>query len=440
MDAKPKLCHLAPMRLVTEDKPGSRLGDFLQNGFNSEATSFRGAVAFLRTSGMAHLKPLISKFSSNRPFQLIVGVDLKGTTSEGLNMLKDSLMSHGQAFVFYNNGSSTFHPKIFCFRYPQRAELYIGSGNFTAGGLFTNHEAGLVLSVDQHGPGSALLNQVDDAFDRWSVNAGASARLLDQDLIDELMQRGLVVTEAQARAAISKDQATKGSNTSAGTPGAPLFGTIPVPPAPPPLVNTSTASAAPESPSGSKAGQALTAAPTATKVGATATGNPVFWIETKSMTGGSRNILDLSMRSIVSKGDARGTHFDIGEAGFMKGSVAFFGVDPNNAKSSKDITLVFEGIEYTGNSLLFPVGSNANGTWRLQIKGINPIGQKITDAFRGKGQDHYLVQKIAVFENLGNDRYTLSVRDVSDLTRLQSISTILAFNGASKTAKRIGFI
>lgn len=440
MDAKAKLCHLAFMRLVTEDQPGSRLGDFLQDGFSSEATSFRGAVAFLRASGMSHLGPLISKFSSTRPFELIVGVDLKGTTAEGLTMLKDSLHGQGRAFVFHNNGSSTFHPKLFCFRYPQRAELYVGSGNFTTGGFFTNHEAGLVLSVDQHGPGSALLNQVDDALDRWSVNAGASARLLDQNLIDELMQLGLVVTEAQARAARAKDQAPQGSNSSAGTPGAPLFGSIPVPPAPPPLVSTSTASAAPASPTGSTVGKAPTAPPAAIKADATATGNPVFWIETKSMTGGSRNILDLSMRSIVSKGDAKGTPFDIGEPGFMKGSVAFFGVDPNTAKSSKDITLVFEGVEYSGNSLLFPVGSNANGTWRLQIKGINSIGQKITDIFRVKGQDYYLVQKIAVFENLGNDRFELSVKDVSDLTRLQSISRILAFNGASKTAKRIGFI
>ena len=79
MDRKAKLCDAPHMRLVTELQLGSRLGDFLRDGFNSGATSFRGAVAFLRASGMAHLKPLISNFSSTRPFELIVGVESNNT-------------------------------------------------------------------------------------------------------------------------------------------------------------------------------------------------------------------------------------------------------------------------------------------------------------------------------------------------------------------------
>lgn len=383
---------------------------------------------------MAHLKPLISSFSSTRPFELIVGVDLQGTTVEGLTMLKDSLQQHGRVFIFHNNGSSTFHPKLFCFRYDNKADLYVGSGNFTAGGLFTNHEAGLAISLGNSEADAGLLKQIDDALDRWSIKAGNSARPLDQTLIDELVNRGLVVTEAQARANSSNSHAP----ASAPAPGAPLFGALSVPSAPPPLVNASSAI-----PTASSVGVNVANTSPAANTSAIQpahTSNQIFWIETKSMTGGSRNILDLSMRSLISKGNPKGTPLDLGERDVMRGSVAFFGLNPTATNTAKNITLVFEGVDYSDNTIKFPVGSNANGTWRLQIKGSSHSGKKITDTFREKGQGQYLVQKIAQFEHLGKDRFALSILDLNHLARLQSASKILAYNGETKSAKQIGFI
>lgn len=432
-----ELCKAVVMRLITEHQLGRRLGDFLQNGLNSEAASFRGAVAFLRASGMAHLKPLISNFSSTRSFELIVGVDLKGTTVEGLTMLKDSLHQHGRAFIFHNSGSSTFHPKLFYFRYPESTDLYVGSGNFTAGGLFTNHESGLVLTLGRGETESGLLAQVDDSLDRWSIKAGASSRLLDQTLIDELVNCGLVVTEAQARAAFSRNQASQASKPSTAPHGAPLFGALSVPSAPVPLV--AVPSSKPTSPIVEVAGaKTVPAAATSAMIPA-GESNQTFWIETKSMTGGSRNILDLSMRSLLSSGDPNGTPFDIGIPGFICGSVAFFGLNPADTKAFKDVTLVFDGLDYSGNRILFPEGSHANGTWRLQIKGSNSSGHKITDTFREKEQGYYLVQKIAVFKKKGRDRYDLSVVEASQLARFKAASKILAFNGNTRNAKQIGF-
>lgn len=381
---------------------------------------------------MAHLKPLISSFSSTRPFELIVGVDLQGTTVEALTMLKDSLQHHGRVFIFHNNGSSTFHPKLFCFRYDEKADLYVGSGNFTAGGLFTNHEAGLALSLGKSEAEAGLLAQIDDALDHWSVKAGASARPLDQPLIDELVNRGLVVTEAKARAN------TASSRTSTPALGAPPFGTLSVPSAPPPLVQATNASPTATSVAAKGANTSSAATPAANQL--VPMSNPTFWIETKSMTGGSRNILDLSMRSLVSLGNPKGTPLDLGEPGVMRGSVAFFGINPTATSTEKDITLIFEGIDYSGNTIKFPVGSNANGTWRLQIKGVSPSGKKITDTFREKGNSSYLVHKIAQFERLGADRFALSILDLNHLSRLQAASRILGHNGETKSAKQIGFI
>ena len=61
------------------------------------------------------------------------------------------------------------------------------------------------------------------------------------------------------------------------------------------------------------------------------------------MTGGSRNILDLSMKSLVESGDPKGTILDSEDSKFMLGTVYFFGVDPSNASHKrKVITLEFE--------------------------------------------------------------------------------------------------
>src|SRR3546814_5769996 len=102
------------------------------------------------------------------------------------------------------------------------------------------------------------------------------------------------------------------------------------------------------------------------------------------MTGGSRNILDLSMKSLVTRGDPSGTSFDLGDPTFMRGGVEFFGLNPANTNQTKDVTLNFDGVDYVGNTILFPTGNHANGTWRLQIKGVSPSQVKITDAFRAK--------------------------------------------------------
>src|SRR3546814_7348005 len=60
-------------------------------------------------------------------------------------------------------------------------------------------------------------------------------------------------------------------------------------------------------------------APTATPTPATSASvsdeaiGRTIWFETRSMTGGSRNILDLSMKSLVTRGDPSGTSFDLGD-------------------------------------------------------------------------------------------------------------------------------
>lgn len=165
-----------------------------------------------------------------------------------------------------------------------------------------------------------------------------------------------------------------------------------------------------------------------------------IWFETRAMTGGSRNILDLSMRSLVERGDPTGTPFELDTPGFMRGGVEFFGLNPTITDVSKEVSINFDGVDYIGNKILFPEGANANGTWRLQIKGVAADGEKITEAFRAKGDGHYMQHKIVTFTKVQDGYYFMSVFPESELENFMKASRILARNGSTTSAKRFGLL
>lgn len=164
-----------------------------------------------------------------------------------------------------------------------------------------------------------------------------------------------------------------------------------------------------------------------------------LWFETRLMTGGSTNILDLSKKSLVERGDTKGTLFDLGDQKFMRGTVEFFGVNPTATNQIKNITLNFEGVDYKDNNILFPGGENANGTWRLQMKGVGSSG-KITDVFKAKGGGDYLKKKVIAFTKIQGDYYSMAVFQESELNNFKAASRILARNGVGKKARQIGLL
>ncbi len=53
-----------------------------------------------------------------------------------------------------------------------------------------------------------------------------------------------------------------------------------------------------------------------------------MWFETRSLTGGSRNILDLSKLGSVISGSTSETRYETDNPAIIWGGVAFFDVDP----------------------------------------------------------------------------------------------------------------
>ena len=346
-------------------------------------------VAFARNSGVLRIRDALTKFRERGgKVHAYVGVDLGGTSYEALTALRlhtDSLN------VVHSEKDQTFHAKIYHFAGKDKGLLVVGSHNLTGGGLWTNFESSVLIPVVGLSADDALLLRgLDDYMKKLASLQASFMPIGAQADIDKLLQQGYIYNEVADQVRRAKAAQQNGSRER-------LFGNG----APAKLPGVTIPKKA-KAVAGSVAPAATISVPSSAE-------SETIWFETKRLTGGSRNILDLSMKSLVERGEPTGTRYDLGEAGFMRGGVEYFGINPTDTDKRKDITLNFEGVDYAGNTILFPAGKNANGTWRLQIKGVSPSQVKITDAFRAKGEEHYLVEKIVTFTKIEDDYFSISV-------------------------------
>lgn len=187
------------MEFLHQPRASGRLGDFLNDGLNGDWTHFRAAIAFVKQSGTQHVRTHLAAFAVGKSVEIIVGIDHGGTSLEGLRDLLDATGASGKVIVFHNRLWKTFHPKIYLFKSATRADLVVGSGNLTEGGIFSNYEAGLRLQLDLNIPDhSAILTAVETTLDRWSDLTAGTALVLDEPLLLKLSALGMVPTEALA--------------------------------------------------------------------------------------------------------------------------------------------------------------------------------------------------------------------------------------------------
>jgi len=229
------------MDFITQPFGEVRLGDFLLTHLaDAHWTMFRSAIAFVKRSGTQFIREPLLAFSERAHARISVGVDLLGTSREGLTDLLAATPG-GEVFVYRNNGPYTFHPKVYLFKSDDRADLLVGSGNLTGGGLFTNYEASLVVSLDLANAGdAAFLRVVEASLDVWSQPQQGVCYLLTAEFVEELVASDLVRSEAELAAELKERIAAGQSDTGEGSEGAgnpqqprvPLFNTMAVPPAP----------------------------------------------------------------------------------------------------------------------------------------------------------------------------------------------------------------
>ena len=377
-------------------------------------------VAFAKNSGVLRIKDSLERFRKRGGIvNAYLGVDLGGTSYEALTAL---LLHTDSLNIIHSEKAQTFHAKIYQFLGDNNGLIVVGSHNLTGGGLWTNFESSVHIAIDGVNENEGeILSGLEDYIGELTLLGNSFMPITSQGDIETLLQNGYVFKEVAERIRM----ATPANKERAQ---ARLFGNGA--PAPLPSVGMSQVE---------QSTAVIVAPPEPVPVPLSDEGQ-IIWFETGRMTGGSRNILDLSKKSLVERGDPSGTPFDLGNSKFMRGGVEFFGLDPAVTALSKDITLNFEGVDYFANTILFPDGSSANGTWRLQIKGTSASGRRITDAFRAKGEAEYLVRKIITFTKIQGDYFFMSVFAASELENFKAASHILARNGATASARQLGLL
>ncbi len=178
-----------------------RLGDYLKTHLEQSGwTHFRAAVAFVKRSGVRHIQNSLAKFSKKARVKISVGIDFAGTSQEGLQALLDCVEAPNQIWIYHNENQSTFHPKVYLFKNDKKADVLVGSGNLTEGGLFTNYEASFAVTLNlRKKPDKAVLKYIEESLDSWSNPEEGTAQLLTLEFLDELVKNGYVPKEINAR-------------------------------------------------------------------------------------------------------------------------------------------------------------------------------------------------------------------------------------------------
>jgi HKD family nuclease len=400
---------------------------FIGQGFNIEAdtsvakslmegladnrfNSFQCIVAFVSKKGVSRLTRHVQEAKNHiDKFRVIVGVDEKGTSKESLEVL----LSWGvDCFVFSVRQQIIVHPKIYLFEGDEVEMAIIGSNNLTGRGLVSNIESSVQIEYSK--AENDLLEQVRTYFSPILNENGESDVLypLTQDLIDRLVAQGKVPTEAQQ----AGDRAGQSSGTGSSNEG---LGNITVqrdpegfdnPQLTPVVVSeepneTADSEVEPDSVESLDATEEIQA--------------NKMWIETGAMTGGSRNILDLSKQGKLD--------------GILKfGSVSFFTDNPEGYDVELNLDFEFRGDVYIGNTLKY---TEDNSNWRLQLKGKTIDGDRLTTAV---SQYNGFIRRILVFTKLNATSYKLELANLSEKAHYQSISLDRAKSGNTSTGREYG--
>lgn len=397
---------------------GNRLVELLES---QDYQVLNIVVAFAKNSGVLRIKDSLEKFRDRGGVvNVYVGIDMNGTSYEALTAL---LLHSDSVNVIHVEKSQTFHAKIYQFMGQDEGLVIVGSHNLTGGGLWTNFESSLIVPLSKSNSGDEqIINGLGNYFDNLSSLESSFMTISSQNDIEKLLKNGYVCKEVAEQIARAKT-IKKAENRES------LFG-------------KGVTAKLPSIATSKKEKTETVAASKQTKPVPTPLNDKdqTIWFETRKLTGGSRNILDLSKKSLIEQGSPEGTPFDLGDEKFMRGGVEFFGINPTNTDKTKNITINFEGVDYSDNTILFPTGEKANGSWRLQIKGVSVSEEKITDAFKAKGEEGYLVEKIVTFTKVTDDYYFMSVFSETELQDFKDASLIVAHNGSVKSAKYLGLL
>lgn len=183
------------LEATSENSVGSHLMKFLAD---KNFHSFHGITAFTSLAGIKGLQKHLENANHLKKVTITTGVDQKGTSKEALQALLGLKVN---SYVFFvPPRSPIFHPKIYIFEGVDKSELIIGSSNLTANGLFTNVEASVLISIDNHDiTDTKIIEDLKRYFSSIFDGTDPNLKLLTTELIEDLVKLNIVPTEAERK-------------------------------------------------------------------------------------------------------------------------------------------------------------------------------------------------------------------------------------------------
>lgn len=390
-------------------------GNLLIDSLNSLSFSrFNAFVAFVSTGGLKNILEELSGFLERAGVaRLYIGVDLNATSKEALETL---LALDIETYIIYSPNSIIYHPKIYTFEGQNELRAIVGSANLTESGLFQNIEAAVCVDFATGDEmGAEFLADIYDHFNSIISVDHPSCRLLTQEVLDILIESKVVLSEAAVRVKVNQvKKEFEQKDAKVLTQLSSMFAKV-KPKRPPKGYKRSVT----KRELVVEDAESLNVVEQAVDL----TGG-AMWIETGMMTGGSRNILDLSRN-----GRRDGVN--------KFGSVSFFGLDPDDVGASQDVAIVFGRKTYPGNTIFYTEG---NSNWRFRINGETAEGERITTfSIPTLGRSGGFQNVILLFTRLEPNVYRLEVLDKEEMPKLIENSADWA-RGGHGTGRAYGII
>lgn len=379
--------------------PSEALSTWLHDVLTDDVAEFRVQTGYFSAKALGLILPVLERAANaDLVTNVLLGSNDASTLKAHVEKLFELMgMPRANAHLgIVSFGRGLFHPKVYHVRRSDGTQAaFVGSANLTREGLALNIEAAISLDT-RDGDDDAELIKIATAIDDWfAVPLRDGITLVDSlEVIEQLVTDGIL--------AVTRPPRVGGGGAGTGTtkPTLTALAALPTMPmaaagptegaeddddfeqpvapvaAPPIVVVPAPAIPAP--------GAAL-----ANVLAAFANKN-AFWLESGALTGGSRNQLDLSM---VTKHNS------------IAGSISLFGVNGAATGTETPVTIRYQGIDYANNHIKYPATTTGktNGTWRLQLNGAGPSGQKLTPVCS------QFVNQILLFTGLAQNHYEISL-------------------------------
>ena len=211
-------------------QPDKQLGKILAAFLDSDPTPSRVIVvsAFVSLQTLIRVKQQILDLrDAGAIVRFVLGIDLGGTSQEALA----EVLSWDIDCRIVNNRlpGRTFHPKLYMLEWEEQATVIIGSNNITEGGFFNNYEGAAHITYELPDDADDFSSACEE-LSRFLDPAGPVVKTLTDELLQDLIDRGDVPTEEEAR---NSRSVLRKSKAKGGSKKEPLFGMESFNPPPP---------------------------------------------------------------------------------------------------------------------------------------------------------------------------------------------------------------